>query len=131
MCENSDDEPEESMELYVKFATGDIYFRYYRSATLRLKVVNDLSQIYFYCFIVGCQVPDSCKCDLSFDYISKDITNGILRATVDSDKKTEFKVNLRNNGLEPSHGIILDVTSTVLLNDLAQECKDDGHDEQV
>ena len=50
---------------------------------------------------------------------------------MDSDKKTEFKVNLRNNGLEPSHGIILDVTSTALLNDLAQECEDDGHDEQV
>ena len=68
---------------------------------------------------------------MSFDYISKDITNGILRATVDSDKKTELKVNLRNNGLEPSHGMILDVTSTVLLNDLAQECEDDGHNEQV
>ena len=43
MCENSDDEPEESMELYVKFATGNIYFRYYKSAALRLKVINDLS----------------------------------------------------------------------------------------
>ena len=43
MCENSDDEPEESMELYVKFATGNIYFTYYKSATLRLKVINDLS----------------------------------------------------------------------------------------
>ena len=41
MCENSDDEPEESMELYVKFATGNIYFRYYKSAAL--KVINDLS----------------------------------------------------------------------------------------
>ena len=68
---------------------------------------------------------------MSFDYISKDITNGVLRTTVDSDKKTELKVDLRNNGLEPSHGMILDVTSTVLLNDLAQECDDDGHDEQV
>ena len=68
---------------------------------------------------------------MSFDYISKDITNGNLRTTVDSEKKTELIVNLRNNGLEPSHGMILDVTSTVLLNDLAQECKDDGHDEQV
>ena len=80
---------------------------------------------------LGCHDPDSCKCDVSFDYISKDISNGILRATVDSDKKTELKVNLLNDGLEPSHGIILDVTSTVLLNDLAQECEDDGHDEQV
>ena len=68
---------------------------------------------------------------MSFDYISKDITNGILRATVDSDKKTELKVNLRNNGLEPSHGMILDVTSTILLNELAQECEDDGRNEQV
>ena len=68
---------------------------------------------------------------MSFDYISKDITNGVLRTTVDSDKKTELKVDLRNNGLEPSHGMILDVTSTVLLDDLAQECEDDGHDEQV
>lgn len=68
---------------------------------------------------------------MSFDYISKDITNGNLRTKVDSDKKTELIVNLRNNGLEPSHGMILDVTSTVLLNDLAQECEDDGHDEQV
>ena len=68
---------------------------------------------------------------MSFDYILKDIHNGILKATVDSDKKTELKVNLRNNGLEPSHGMILDVTSTVLLNDLAQECEDGGHDEQV
>ena len=50
---------------------------------------------------------------------------------MDSEKKTELIVNLRNNGLEPSHGMILDVTSTVLLNDLAQECEDDGHDEQV
>ena len=50
---------------------------------------------------------------------------------MDSDKGTELNVNLRNNGLEPSHGMILDVTSTVLLNDLAQECEDDGHDEQV
>ena len=68
---------------------------------------------------------------MSFDYISKDITNGNLRTTVDSEKKTELLVNLRNNGLEPSHGMILDVTSTVLLNDLAQECEDEGHDEQV
>ena len=68
---------------------------------------------------------------MSFDYISKDITNDILRATVDSDKRTELNVNLRNNGLEPSHGMILDVTSTALLNDLAQECEDDGRDEQV
>ena len=50
---------------------------------------------------------------------------------MDSDKRTELNVNLRNNGLEPSHGMILDVTSTVLLNDLAQECEDDGHDVQV
>ena len=41
MCENSDDEPEESMELYVQFATGNIYFRYYTSVTL--KVIHDLS----------------------------------------------------------------------------------------
>ena len=68
---------------------------------------------------------------MSFDYISKDISNGNLRTTVDSDKKTELKVNLRNDGLEPSHGIKLDVTSTVLLTNLAQECEDGGHEERV
>ena len=28
MCENSDDKPVEELELYVKFATGNMYFSY-------------------------------------------------------------------------------------------------------
>ena len=50
-------------------------------------------------------------------------------ATVDSDDETELKVSLRNDGVEPSYGMALEVSSTVLLTNLASECEENAEKE--
>ena len=61
---------------------------------------------------------------MSFDYSSQNIINDNLMATVDSEDETELKISLRNGGLEPSYGVALEISSTILLANLASECEE-------
>ena len=45
-------------------------------------------------------------------------------ATVDSEDETELKISLRNGGLEPSYGMALEISSTIVLINLASECEE-------
>ena len=69
--------------------------------------------------ILGCDDPDSCKCDVSLRY---GVDNGLLSTVVDSDKEIQLNVRVKNNGTEPAYGMALNIFSTVPLSNTHPPC---------